>query len=87
MPSRTSHNAVIEVLWTVVPVLILVIIAIPSFAILTDQLTMPDGQRKYLGSNIFSFGSVDVPAPAVTVKVTDASGNAATLPAGSFKIG
>jgi cytochrome c oxidase subunit II len=30
-PSRTSHNTVIEVLWTVVPVLILVAIAIPSF--------------------------------------------------------
>ena len=30
-PSRTSHNTVIEVLWTVVPVLILVGIAIPSF--------------------------------------------------------
>ena len=24
---------------------------------------MPDGQRKYLGSNIFSFGEVEVPAP------------------------
>jgi cytochrome c oxidase subunit 2 len=47
-----------------------VIIAIPSFAVLTDQLTMPDGVRKYLGSNIFSFGSVEVPAPAVTIKAT-----------------
>ena len=32
--SRTSHNAVIEVLWTVLPVIILVIIAIPSFKLL-----------------------------------------------------
>jgi cytochrome c oxidase subunit 2 len=31
MPSRTSHNTVIEILWTVIPVLILVIMAIPSF--------------------------------------------------------
>jgi cytochrome c oxidase subunit 2 len=31
VPSRTSHNTVIEVLWTVIPVLILVGIAIPSF--------------------------------------------------------
>jgi len=69
-PSRFTHNTLIEVVWTALPVIILVIIAIPSFAILTDQMTMPDGQRKYLGSNIFSFGSVDVPAPAVTVKVT-----------------
>ncbi|HEY0918804.1 MAG TPA: cytochrome c oxidase subunit II [Devosia sp.] len=69
-PSKTTHNTLIEVVWTVIPILILVIIAIPSFGVLTDQLTMPDGQRKYLGNNIFSFGEVDVPAPALTVKAT-----------------
>ncbi|MGV3492079.1 MAG: cytochrome c oxidase subunit II [Devosia sp.] len=69
-PARFTHNTLIEVVWTALPVIILVIIAIPSFAVLTDQMTIPDGQRKYLGSNIFSFGSVDVPAPTVTVKVT-----------------
>ena len=52
------------------PVVILVIIAIPSFGILTDQETMPDGARKYLGSNIFNFGRVDIPAPALTIKAT-----------------
>jgi len=30
-PSQTSHNTVVEVLWTVVPILILVVMAIPSF--------------------------------------------------------
>ncbi len=30
-PSKTTHNTVIEVLWTAIPVLILVIIAVPSF--------------------------------------------------------
>jgi len=69
-PSKTTHNTLIEVVWTVVPILILVIIAIPSFGVLTDQLTMPDGERKYLGNNIFSFGEVDVPAPGLTVKAT-----------------
>jgi cytochrome c oxidase subunit 2 len=34
VPSRTSHNTLIEVLWTVVPVLILIGIAIPSFSLL-----------------------------------------------------
>jgi cytochrome c oxidase subunit 2 len=67
-PSSTTHNTLIEIVWTVVPILILVIIAIPSFAVLTDQLTIPDGQRKYLGKNIFSFGDVEVPAPELTVK-------------------
>jgi cytochrome c oxidase subunit II len=34
IPSRTTHNTLIEVLWTVVPILILVGIAVPSFALL-----------------------------------------------------
>ena len=34
VPSKTAHNTVIEVLWTVVPILILVGIAVPSFALL-----------------------------------------------------
>lgn len=34
VPSRTTHNTVVEIVWTVVPVLVLVAIAIPSFRIL-----------------------------------------------------
>jgi cytochrome c oxidase subunit 2 len=70
VPSRTTHNTLIEVLWTVVPILVLVVIAIPSFGILTDQETVPDGSRKYLGAAIYNFGSVDVPAASLTVKAT-----------------
>jgi cytochrome c oxidase subunit 2 len=70
VPSRFTHNTLLEIVWTALPVVILVIIAIPSFAVLTDQLTVPDGARKYLGGSIFAFGGVDVPAPALTVKVT-----------------
>lgn len=33
-PSRTTHNTLIEVVWTVVPVMILVLIAVPSFRLL-----------------------------------------------------
>jgi cytochrome c oxidase subunit 2 len=40
-PSRTTHNTFIEVIWTVVPVLILVTIAIPSFRLLFYQLKVP----------------------------------------------
>ncbi len=36
-PSRTSHNTVIEVIWTVIPVLILVAIAIPSIRLMRAQ--------------------------------------------------
>jgi cytochrome c oxidase subunit 2 len=41
VPSRTTHNTTIEVIWTVVPVLILVSIAVPSFRLLFYQLNMP----------------------------------------------
>src|SRR5262249_36793595 len=40
-PSRTTHNTVLEVLWTVIPVIILVVIAIPSFRLLFLQLNTP----------------------------------------------
>jgi len=41
VPSRTTHNTMIEVVWTVVPVLILVAVAVPSFRLLFYQLKVP----------------------------------------------
>ncbi len=41
VPSRTSHNTMIEIIWTVGPVLVLFFIAIPSFNMLNAQLTIP----------------------------------------------
>lgn len=40
-PSKTTHNSLLEVAWTLIPVLILVVIAVPSFRLLKDQLTLP----------------------------------------------
>ena len=40
-PSRTTHHTGLEVAWTVLPVLILVAIAIPSFRVLRTQLVIP----------------------------------------------
>jgi len=40
-PSRTTHNTGLEIAWTLIPVLILVGIAIPSFRLLFFQLTIP----------------------------------------------
>ena len=68
-PSKFTHNTLVEVVWTVVPVLLLFVIAIPSFGVLADQQTIPDGERRYLGSQIFG-GELEVPAPELTVKVT-----------------
>lgn len=41
-PSKTTHNTLIEVLWTVVPIIILVLIAIPSFRLLYFAETVQD---------------------------------------------
>ena len=41
VPSKNSHNTVIEVVWTVVPALILIVIAFPSFRLLANQYDPP----------------------------------------------
>jgi cytochrome c oxidase subunit II len=41
VPSRTTHNTLIEVAWTLIPVLILVGIAVPSFRLLFLELDIP----------------------------------------------
>lgn len=41
VPSRTSHNTMIEIVWTVAPVIILLVIAVPSFQLLERQFTPP----------------------------------------------
>lgn len=40
-PSRTTHNTPLEIIWTIVPVVILVAIAIPSFRLLFTELDVP----------------------------------------------
>ena len=40
-PSKTTHNTTLEILWTVIPCLILVVIAVPSFKLLYKQDVIP----------------------------------------------
>jgi cytochrome c oxidase subunit II len=42
VPSRTSHNTLIEIIWTLGPVIVLLFFAVPSFQLLTAQLTLPE---------------------------------------------
>ncbi|WP_117190731.1 cytochrome c oxidase subunit II [Rhizobium terrae] len=42
VPSRTSHNTAIEIIWTLGPVLVLFFLAIPSFNLLNAQLELPE---------------------------------------------
>ncbi len=43
VPSQTTHNSLIEVVWTIVPVLILAAVAIPSFKLLYLERVIPKG--------------------------------------------
>jgi cytochrome c oxidase subunit II len=54
-PSRTTHNSLVEVAWTVVPILILIAIAIPSFRLLYLQRDYPEADFtiKAIGSQWF----------------------------------
>ena len=54
-PSATTHNTILEVLWTVVPVIILVAIAIPSFRLLYFEDVIPpsDMTVKAIGKQWF----------------------------------
>ncbi|OKL42711.1 cytochrome c oxidase subunit II [Pseudovibrio exalbescens] len=66
--SRTSHNTMIEVVWTVVPILILVVISVPSFRLLFKQLDVPEyemtvkatGYQWYWGYEYMDEGMEDV---------------------------
>lgn len=51
VPAKFTHNVLIEVIWTVVPVVILIIIAIPSFKVLyyNDRVENPDMTLKITG--------------------------------------
>ncbi len=50
-PSNVTHNVLLEIVWTIVPVVILIIIAVPSFKILyeNDQITEPEMTLKITG--------------------------------------
>jgi len=53
-PSKTTHNTLIEVVWTVVPIMILVVIAVPSFRLLyfSDKAPSEDAAKNEPGATI-----------------------------------
>ena len=50
-PSKTTHNVMLEIVWTVVPIIILIVIAVPSFKILyqNDKIAEPEMTLKVTG--------------------------------------
>ncbi|GGY53044.1 cytochrome c oxidase subunit II [Parvularcula lutaonensis] len=70
-PAKFSHNTLVEVIWTAVPVFILLIIAVPSFELLQVEDVMPDGQvfeyEKQPGQTQFGFAN-DFPESRMVTK-------------------
>ncbi len=66
VPSKTTHNTAIEVAWTVVPIIILVMITIPSFRLLYKQMEVPEadltikavGYQWYWGYEYPDYGDI-----------------------------
>ena len=61
VPSKTTHNTLIEVIWTVVPVIILISIAVPSFRLLFAQLTIPPADLTIKATGKQWFWTYDYP--------------------------
>ena len=51
VPTKTTHNSTLEVLWTAIPMLILIVIAVPSFKLLylQDRTSKPEMTLKIVG--------------------------------------
>jgi cytochrome c oxidase subunit 2 len=60
-PSRTTHNTALEIAWTVIPVLILVAIAIPSFRLLFAQYDFPKADLTVTATGSQWFWSYEYP--------------------------
>jgi cytochrome c oxidase subunit II len=65
-PSRTTHNTVLEIAWTVIPVLILVSIAIPSFRLLFAQYDFPKADLTVTATGSQWYWTYDYPDHGIT---------------------
>ncbi len=90
-----SHNTLVEVIWTGIPIFILIIIAVPSFDLLYLQDKMPDGQvNEYeAGTRAAAFPNDFAPSRKVTKErhlevslVDQANGAVTTLTADDYDV-
>jgi cytochrome c oxidase subunit II len=68
VPSQTTHNTLLEVAWTIVPVLILVAIAIPSFRLLRQQLVPPQADLVVKATGYSWYWGYEYPADQGGIK-------------------
>ncbi|MEM8699413.1 MAG: cytochrome c oxidase subunit II [Pseudomonadota bacterium] len=83
-PAKFTHNALIEVIWTGVPVVILVIIAIPSLRLLFDQLDVPEPDVTIKATGNQWFWSYEYPEHEIEMDAYMIGSAATTAPDGTF---
>ncbi|SFI89903.1 cytochrome c oxidase subunit 2 [Albimonas pacifica] len=62
-PATFTHNSLVEVVWTVVPIVILVAIAIPSLQLLSKQVTIPEADLTIKATGNQWYWSYEYPDP------------------------
>jgi cytochrome c oxidase subunit 2 len=81
VPSTTTHNVLLEVIWTVIPVVILIVIAVPSFKLLFFEARNPEpeltikvtGYQWYWGFEYIDNGDVSITSNILKPEEIDAS--------------
>ncbi|OFW90216.1 MAG: cytochrome c oxidase subunit II [Alphaproteobacteria bacterium RIFCSPHIGHO2_12_FULL_45_9] len=81
VPSTTTHNVLLEVIWTVVPVVILIVIAVPSFKLLFFEARNPEpeltvkvtGYQWYWGYEYPENGDIAITSNMLAEKEVDKS--------------
>jgi cytochrome c oxidase subunit 2 len=77
-PARFTHNATVEVIWTAVPVMILVAIAFPSLNLLYKQTTIPDADLTIKAAGNQWFWSYEYPDQEISFDSLMVAGDFAT---------
>src|SRR3990167_819169 len=96
VPRKFSHNTLVEIIWTGVPIIILIAIALPSFELLFKEDVIPDGKQIVAdadgATNVFTFDN-DFPASRmvaadrhVQVFLGNASGGVGLTPGKDYQL-
>ncbi len=93
IPSKTAHNTLLEVAWTIMPVIILVVIAIPSFKLLYYEAAIPharsydQGDRQAVVLDLRISGAGNFTFDSLGLSDADAAKTGQAAPAGRRQCG
>lgn len=83
-PATFTHNAVLEVVWTGVPILVLIIIAVPSLRLLFNQLDVPEADLTIKATGNQWYWSYEYPEEEISMDAYMIGSAATSAPDGTF---